>query len=95
MGSTEMVFVKCPSLQTLTFILRRGAGPGSFVASGVLQRLRNASLATQSSSCMWLWVNGTQETPGEHQNRWYMGVHPPQNGGTGYDPWPCHWLIVW
>ena len=22
----------------------------------------------------------TQETPGEHQNRWYMGVHPPQNG---------------
>ena len=26
--------------------------------------------------------------PGEHQNRWYMGVHPPQNGGIGYDPWP-------
>ena len=24
----------------------------------------------------------------EHQNRWYMGVHPPQNGGIGYDPWP-------
>ena len=27
-------------------------------------------------------------TPGEHQHRWYMGVHPPQNGGIGYDPWP-------
>ena len=25
----------------------------------------------------------------QHQNRWYMGVHPPQNGGIGYDPWPC------
>ena len=23
--------------------------------------------------------------PGEHQNRWYMGVHPPQSGGIGYD----------
>ena len=32
----------------------------------------------QSQSC----------TAGEHQNRWYMGVHPPQNGGIGYDPWP-------
>ena len=28
-------------------------------------------------------------TPGEHQNRWYMGVHPPQNAGIVYDPWPC------
>ena len=27
-------------------------------------------------------------TSGEHQNRWYMGVHPPQNGGIGYDPLP-------
>ena len=27
-------------------------------------------------------------TPGEHQNRWYMSVHPPQNGGIGFDPWP-------
>ena len=27
-------------------------------------------------------------TPGEHQNRWYIGV-PPQNGiGIAYDPWP-------
>ena len=26
-------------------------------------------------------------TPGEHQNRWYIGVHP-QNGGIGNDPWP-------
>ena len=25
-------------------------------------------------------------TAGKHQNRWYMGVHPPQNGGIGYDP---------
>ena len=24
-------------------------------------------------------------TPGAHRNRWYMGVHPPQNGGIGYD----------
>ena len=27
-------------------------------------------------------------TPGEHKKRWYMGVHPPQNGGIGFDPWP-------
>ena len=27
-------------------------------------------------------------TSGEHQNRWYIGVHPPQNEGIGYDPWP-------
>ena len=26
------------------------------------------------------------------QNRWYMSVHPPQNGGIGYDPWPYLWL---
>ena len=26
---------------------------------------------------IWLWVK-TQETPREHQNRWYMGVHPPR-----------------
>ena len=25
------------------------------------------------------WVK-TQETPGEHQHRWQMDVHPPQNG---------------
>ena len=25
----------------------------------------------------------------EHQNSWYMGVHAPQNGGIGYDLWPC------
>ena len=28
-------------------------------------------------------------TPGEHQNRWQMHVHPPQNGAIGYAPWPC------
>ena len=26
------------------------------------------------------------QNPGEHQNRWYMGVHAPQNGAIGYDP---------
>ena len=37
----------------------------------------------------WLWVKTLY--PGEHQNRWYMGVHPPQHRGIGYDPWPyCH-----
>ena len=35
----------------------------------------------------WLWVK-TQETPREQQNGWHMGVHPPQNGGIGSDPWP-------
>ena len=29
----------------------------------------------------------TQETPGEHQNRWQMDVYPPQNGAIGYAPW--------
>ena len=32
---------------------------------------------------IWLWVK-TQETPGEHQNKWQMDVHPPQNGAIGY-----------
>ena len=36
---------------------------------------------------MWVFVK-TNGTHGEHQNRWYMDVHPPQNGGIGYDPWP-------
>ena len=27
-------------------------------------------------------------TPGEHQNRWQMDVHPPQYGAIGYAPWP-------
>ena len=35
---------------------------------------------------IWLWVNTL--TPGEHKNRWYMGVHPQQNGGIGCEPWP-------
>ena len=31
----------------------------------------------------------TQETPGEHHNRWQMDVHPPQNGiAIGSAPWP-------
>ena len=32
-----------------------------------------------SGGSKWLWVK-TQETPGEHQNRWQMDVPPPQNG---------------
>ena len=31
-------------------------------------------------------LSQTQETPGEHQNRW--PVHPSQNGAIGYAPWP-------
>ena len=27
-------------------------------------------------------------TPGEHQPRWQMDVHSPQNGAIGYAPWP-------
>ena len=34
-----------------------------------------------------LWVK-TKETPGEHQNRSQMDVHPPQNGAIGHAPWP-------
>ena len=26
--------------------------------------------------------------PSEHQNRWYMDVHPPKYGTIGFDPWP-------
>ena len=36
----------------------------------------------QRKSATWLWVKPC--TPGEHQNRWQMDVHPPQNGATGY-----------
>ena len=31
----------------------------------------------QDGRGIWLWVK-TQETPGEHQNRWQVDVHPPQ-----------------
>ena len=37
---------------------------------------------------MWLWVR-IKETPGEHQNRWQMDVHPPQTGAIVSAPWPC------
>ena len=38
-------------------------------------------------SWMWLWLSKPRKVFGEHQNRCYMGVHPPQNGGIGYDPY--------
>ena len=28
-------------------------------------------------------------TPAEHENRWQMDVHPPQNGAIGDALWPC------
>ena len=37
----------------------------------------------------WLYGCGSKPcTPGEHQNRWQMDVHPPQNGAIGSAPWP-------
>ena len=33
-------------------------------------------------------------TPCERQNRWYMGVHPPQHGAIGYDPWPYKYMAI-
>ena len=34
----------------------------------------------------WGWET---RYPGEHQYRWQMDVHPPQNRAIGYAPWPC------
>ena len=34
----------------------------------------------------WQWVKTL--APSEHQNRWYMDVHPPKYGIIGFDPWP-------
>ena len=58
---------------------------------------RSLSIRTLTQSSFSLQIN-TQKgaygcgskpcTPCEHKNRWYMGVHPPQTGGIGYDPWP-------
>ena len=35
--------------------------------------------------CLYMAVVKAQETPGEHQNRWQLDVHPSQNGiAIGY-----------
>ena len=38
---------------------------------------------------------GSKPCTREHKNRWYMGVHPPQIGGIGYDPWPFVQVSLW
>ena len=48
---------------------------------------QKAHAELQSLASKWLRLK-TQETPGEHQNRWQMDVHPPQYGAIGYAPWP-------
>ena len=62
--------------------MRGGAGFGGCTPT-VLGLVAKGGLEIRT----WLWVK-TLETPGEHQNRWYMGVHLPQHGGIVYDPWP-------
>ena len=69
--------------------------PGAAAQTAGRQRSVGGGVPTtwryQLVFCSWSHVAvvvKTQETPGEHQNRWYKGVHPPQNGGIGYDPWP-------
>ena len=52
----------------------------------------NSSLG-QKAWASWVKVDGRGskplETPGEHQNRWQMDVHPPQNWAIGLcNPWP-------
>ena len=32
-------------------------------------------------------------TPGEHQHRWQMDVHPPQNRAIGSTPWPLDFVL--
>ena len=56
-----------------------------FAKSGHTDKKKDTRARTKTSGC------GSKPcTLGEHQNRWYMGVHPPQNGiGIGYDP-PNH-----
>ena len=37
--------------------------------------------------CMYIYIYGSVSkpcTPGEHQNSWYMDVHPPKNGINRY-----------
>ena len=75
------------SLPRMVNLGRKALGSG-----GIEPRCMNSHSWGDSSKNMcrvaytWLWVKTC--TPGEHQNRWYRGVHPPQNGGMGYDAWP-------
>ena len=42
-----------------------------------------------------LWTYGYESkpcTPGEHQNSWYMDVHPPRYSKIGFDTSPILWL---
>ena len=34
--------------------------------------------------CFYMAVCQNPGTPGEHQNSWYMDVHPPKNGIDRY-----------
>ena len=65
---------------------------GMEVQHGLWKRSLAFSTWIQGPSSVELWVSfGCGSKPcstGEHQNRWYVGVHPAQNGGIGYDPWP-------
>ena len=48
-----------------------------------LKQSEEVSYSGETCKRSFCWVK-TQETPGEHQNRWRMDVHPPKNGAIGY-----------
>ena len=69
--------------------------------------LPDASGSGAIRMCVWwrllpIWLRvKTQETPGEHQNRWQMDVHPPQHGNpnmgsTYFGKWihPPHGIAI-
>ena len=52
-----------------------------FETVGIYRQIIILGFSSIHSMAVVVKTNGT---PGEHQSRWYMGVHPPQNGGIGY-----------
>ena len=87
---TPTVLLLClVCLQTVTLLgacfERISFGKG-FVVWGSLGQARGFSSGLSLQAKLSGWSKPC--TPGEHQNRWQMDVHPPQNGVVGYAPWP-------
>ena len=87
---SEVERIQCGTMRDMG--LRQDPTPGpqgnSHSCQVVPQRTsgrRSSRNHQQGCPCQLAVVLKTLETRGEHQNRWHMGVHPP-NGGIGF--WP-------
>ena len=62
--------------------------------------LQNPVVSINTLETVGIWSRGygcgsKPCTPGEHQNRLHIGVHPPQNRGIGFDRGPKGYEFEW